>query len=466
MRLIYEMEYAALVRSPDALRNEQIVRAVYAPLRSARACLEHVASGSGNQWWRHPVAFKAAARILSTEHFFVVDDFLSEAACELLRQAADQSRPEMVRGATGAAGKVLNAEGYTDKLEKTLLEPSRGDVVKFSDDGAMPGCPELIKALDSLVEGLQGCDDVAHRLQYVDWANGAMFSIYPGDSSRYIKHVDNTLGTDGRRLTMILYLNRRWQPSHGGCLRIFEPTMQSFQVKHDVEPHWNRLVVFWSTSEVPHEVLAAYEDRVAVSVWYICGRESLHHPEAFQRLFSPGKLRCIAGRSRQRCLERGAESEAELRALRQFRPDHVFTDSEKGQLSKLFNWRTECQVEAAHETEQDRAIRAAISQALDGGSRPDDGFLSSLCARNVTAPHLGASACRPLGGFQNVPDVQAGPSCWIESSRASRVVVPLHFEVVDDTVNAEHCVSYQAIDDAVFSVPVDRTSPNFFLVVD
>lgn len=36
------------------------------------------------------------------------------------------------------------------------------------------------------------------------------FAIYPGGASRYIKHVDNTLGTDGRRLTAVLYLNRHW----------------------------------------------------------------------------------------------------------------------------------------------------------------------------------------------------------------------------------------------------------------
>ena len=41
------------------------------------------------------------------------------------------------------------------------------------------------------------------------------FAIYPGGASRYIKHVDNTLRTDGRRLTAVLYLNRHWSAEGG-----------------------------------------------------------------------------------------------------------------------------------------------------------------------------------------------------------------------------------------------------------
>lgn len=43
--------------------------------------------------------------------------------------------------------------------------------------------------------------------------------VSPG-GARYIRHVDNS-NRNGRKLTVILYLNDDWQPAHGGALRIY-----------------------------------------------------------------------------------------------------------------------------------------------------------------------------------------------------------------------------------------------------
>lgn len=48
----------------------------------------------------------------------------------------------------------------------------------------------------------------------------AMMAIYPGDGSRFAKHVDNTT-CDGRHLTVLCYLNPTWDRKNGGALRIF-----------------------------------------------------------------------------------------------------------------------------------------------------------------------------------------------------------------------------------------------------
>ncbi|CAK9085616.1 unnamed protein product [Durusdinium trenchii] len=375
MRLIYEMEYLAFVRLPTASMLARVDGVALLPLQRAR----QNAQASVPRWWSSPESLRLCATALKEENFAVLDGFLPEEVCQALAEGAKRSRPSMVRGATGAAARVSPGQD----LAKVLNQPSRGDVVKFADEGQMPGCQDFLDALDALVDALKTSDSVEvsvrHRLSCVDWANSAMFAIYPGGASRYIKHVDNTLGTDGRRLTAVLYLNRDWCEQDGGCLRIFEPTMQSCQVKRDIEPLWNRLashlarVVFWSTQEVPHEVLSSYKDRLAVSVWFIDGAESLRSREPFERLFSP-KLRCLG--DRRQCLLKAAKNEDERAVLAALplEATHGFSEAERRRLARLFGWRTEEDVQRELDTAQDRAIRSALEKALQGGQTPAEAF--------------------------------------------------------------------------------------------
>lgn len=392
MRLIYEMEYLAFVQAPEPLRTALLAERYVAPLASARsAWLAGAGAGAGAEaearaevdgadWWAAPRVHRLSARSLRDVGFCILDDFLPEKlAAELLHGAQDaRRRREMVRGATGAAGKILSDEGYSRRLEQQLNEPSRGDVVKFAEDANMPGCEGLHQALDRFVVALKACDDVAERLRFVDFANPAMFAIYPGDASRYVKHVDNTLGTDGRRLTAIIYLNRDWKPEDGGRLRIFEPTMASVQAKADVDPLWNRLLLFWSTKEVPHEVLSSYRDRTAVSIWYICGRESLGNQEAFQRLLSGKRSRVVSKRRLTDAVRLCAESDEQRNTLEAMPigesalSDYVRKNADE--LGKCFHWRTDEQLERENESEQDRRIRASLAGVLEQGRDPAQAF--------------------------------------------------------------------------------------------
>jgi len=104
-----------------------------------------------------------------------------------------------------------------------------------------------------------------------------MFSCYPGHRrGHFKKHVDNNVlkSDDGRRITLIYYLNGDWEESQGGLIRLYldpqahDPLYDATenQVTKDIEPMANRLIAFWSDN-VPHEVLEAYADRYAVSLW-------------------------------------------------------------------------------------------------------------------------------------------------------------------------------------------------------
>ncbi|RWS27820.1 hypothetical protein B4U80_10121 [Leptotrombidium deliense] len=94
----------------------------------------------------------------------------------------------------------------------------------------------------------------------------AMVSCYPGNGTYYRKHVDNPNG-DGRRLTCLYYLNKDWDDEKmGGTLRIFPSEHKD--IVANISPIFDRLVLFWSDRRNPHEVLPAFKDRFAITVWY------------------------------------------------------------------------------------------------------------------------------------------------------------------------------------------------------
>ena len=48
-------------------------------------------------------------------------------------------------------------------------------------------------------------------------------ACYPGEGARYVRHLDAFEGGTNRRLTCLYYMNKNWQPEHGGQLRLYLP---------------------------------------------------------------------------------------------------------------------------------------------------------------------------------------------------------------------------------------------------
>ena len=49
-----------------------------------------------------------------------------------------------------------------------------------------------------------------------------MVAVYPAEGARYARHCDNP-DRNGRKMTVILYLNPGWEQRMGGNLHIFRP---------------------------------------------------------------------------------------------------------------------------------------------------------------------------------------------------------------------------------------------------
>ncbi|XP_077192784.1 prolyl hydroxylase EGLN3-like isoform X3 [Paroedura picta] len=144
----------------------------------------------------------------------------------------------------------------------------RGDQIAWVE-GREVGCRAigaLMARVDELIlhcAGKLGGYDITGRTK-------AMVACYPGNGMGYVRHVDNPNG-DGRCVTCIYYLNRQWDSKvHGGILQIYP---EGRPVVANIEPIFDRLLLFWSDRRNPHEVKPAYTTRYAITVWYFDSKE-------------------------------------------------------------------------------------------------------------------------------------------------------------------------------------------------
>merc|ERR1712046_58728 len=79
------------------------------------------------------------------------------------------------------------------------------------------------------------------------------------------------------------YLNPDWLPGHGGelALHVRADVEGSTNEVVQVPPLLDRLVVF-DSKNTPHEVLPAYSDRYAVTVWYVHVEEAVKYANDMQ----------------------------------------------------------------------------------------------------------------------------------------------------------------------------------------
>ncbi|MDP9014693.1 MAG: 2OG-Fe(II) oxygenase [Pseudomonadota bacterium] len=87
------------------------------------------------------------------------------------------------------------------------------------------------------------------------------YAWYPPGAG-YAPHVDQPMGREQRRVSLVLYLNHAWQPDDGGELRIFGP-----EGERDIEPIAGRLVCFLTAGR-KHAVLPTRQTRLSITGWF------------------------------------------------------------------------------------------------------------------------------------------------------------------------------------------------------
>ena len=87
------------------------------------------------------------------------------------------------------------------------------------------------------------------------------YAYYP-PGGFYRRHRDTFRGDSGRIVSLIIYLNAAWLPSHGGQLRVYSASSY-----RDIEPKGGTLVCFLS-QDIEHEVLPALEPRMSFTGWF------------------------------------------------------------------------------------------------------------------------------------------------------------------------------------------------------
>jgi SM-20-related protein len=90
-----------------------------------------------------------------------------------------------------------------------------------------------------------------YEFHYARYAEGAF----------YAKHRDQFKNENGRKFSMIMYLNEGWIPSDGGELCIH----QNDVVQH-ISPDFGK-AIFFKSDELEHEVLLAHKTRMSITGW-------------------------------------------------------------------------------------------------------------------------------------------------------------------------------------------------------
>lgn len=208
-------------------------------------------------------------RQLDEHSFAFIDGFLGHELALEVRSIVD-------------ARSLCNETDRGGQVKHGRVSALRSDVSSWQqvDASGSSALDRLVNQTDKLVSALRDTTAAAD-LSAVRWRSAdAMLACYAPHGSRYVRHLDNVCSRgqgkrcNGRRLTMVYYLNDPAADAVHGALRLFRQGPPTSEPLVDVEPLLDRLVVFHSDERVPHAVLpTGPNERRAVTMWYFDAAE-------------------------------------------------------------------------------------------------------------------------------------------------------------------------------------------------
>ena len=166
------------------------------------------------------------------------------------------------------AGMSTGESKWNDKSIRGDLHLWIHDTKKYENE-----CPNMVKLLNKIN---QLKEELNENCQFNSQKVQMQVTCYPGNNSRYVKHLDSKKGGPDRRITCLYYCNPNWVKEHGGELRIYPDSSSDLNNNEgdkndssfvDVPPLCDRLLIFQSRRLV-HEVLETKEDRFAITSWF------------------------------------------------------------------------------------------------------------------------------------------------------------------------------------------------------
>ncbi|KAJ0398373.1 hypothetical protein ATCC90586_000710 [Pythium insidiosum] len=193
---------------------------------------------------------------------------------------AQRVRTALAELATRASFHDAGVSHGTNRRQEQAVRGDRIHWIRRESSDLDPAISLLFRRIESLVYGVK---NAVPELQLRN-VTSTQLAIFPGDGSRFVRHTDTYSSAHAqhrsssddhatelvRRLTCVYYLNDDWSPEHQGHLRVFTKgaAASSAMAPHwDIAPRLDTLVVFRST-DVEHEVLPAFHERMALTTWY------------------------------------------------------------------------------------------------------------------------------------------------------------------------------------------------------